>query len=79
MIIYFESFIVQDSSIYILFIIKNKEPQRSTKTSSAADVDNDGLERYVRYENVISIYRSIKPLHKLKVYIDVIFSASGVR
>ena len=59
MIIYFESFIVQDSSIYILFIIKNKEPQRSTKTSSAADVDNDGLERYVRYENVISIYRSI--------------------
>ena len=49
MIIYF---IVQDSSIYILFIIKNKEPQRSTKTSSAADID-DGLERYVRYENVI--------------------------
>ena len=51
--------IVQDSLIYILFIIKNKEPQRSTKTSSAADIDNDGLERYVRYENVISIYRSI--------------------
>ena len=59
MIIYFESFIVQDSSIYILFIIKNKETQRSTKTSSAADIDNDGLERYVRYENVISIYRSM--------------------
>ena len=51
--IYFESFIVQDSLIYILFIIKNKETQRSTKTSSAADIDNDGLERYVRYENVI--------------------------
>ena len=59
MIIYFESFIVQDSSIYILFIIKNKEPQRSTKTSSAADIDNDGLERYVRYENMISIYGSM--------------------
>ena len=56
MIIYF---IVQDSSIYILFIIKNKEPQRSTKTSSAADIDNDRLERYVRYKNVISIYRSM--------------------
>ena len=60
MIIYFESFIVQDSSIYILFIIKNKEPQRSTKTSSAADIDNDGLERYVRYENIISVYSSKK-------------------
>ena len=59
MIIYLESFIVQDSSIYILFIIKNKEPQRSTKTSSAADIDNDGLERYARYENIISIYGSM--------------------
>ena len=59
MIIYLESFIVQDSSIYILFIIKTKEPQRSTKTSSATDIDNDGLERYARYENIISIYGSM--------------------
>ena len=57
--IYFESFVVQDSSIYILFIIKNKEPQRSTKTPAAADIDNDGLERYVRYENLILIYRNM--------------------
>ena len=62
MIIYFESFIVQDSSIYILFVIKNKDSQRSTRTSSAADIDNDGLERYARYENIISIYGSIKKL-----------------
>ena len=59
MIIYFESFIVQDSSIYILFVIKNKDSQRSTRTSSAADIDNDGLERYARYENIISIYGSM--------------------